>query len=92
MLRYVIIPYQYIINTVNIITLLCIFLVIAYALTEEDIQKDWTWLEHNICHVLHSIDSEDEISKFVCGKIKSLIATSQESLTEGKTVDNVLLQ
>lgn len=59
------------------------FLVIASALTEKDIEKDWAWLIENVSPVLHSIENEDEITRFVCGKIRSIIATRQESITEG---------
>lgn len=56
---------------------------IASSLTEKDIEKDWAWLIENVSPVLHSIENEDEITRFVCGKIRSIIATSQESITEG---------
>lgn len=36
-----------------------------------------------MCSTLHSFDSEEEITDFVCCKINSVIATEQENLTEG---------
>lgn len=63
--------------------LITIIAVIACSLTQDEIENDWKWLLENVCPTLHSIESEDEIRKFVCGKIQSIIAISQNSVTEG---------
>lgn len=42
----------------------------------------------NVSPTLPSIEAEDEITKFVCGKIRSVIATNQESITEGEIFIN----
>lgn len=59
-----------------------IYYVIATALTEQEIRQDWQWLFSHVCPTLHSFDTEDEITEFVCCKINSVIATEQENLTE----------
>ncbi|XP_025206941.1 TBC1 domain family member 9 [Melanaphis sacchari] len=47
---------------------------IACALTESDILKDWEWLESNLD--LKIFENEDDVTDFVCCKIKSLVATN----------------
>ncbi|XP_023947050.1 TBC1 domain family member 9 [Bicyclus anynana] len=59
-----------------------IYYVIATALTEQEIRQDWQWLIDNVSPTLHSFDTEEEITEFVCCKINSIIATEQENLTE----------
>ncbi|KAJ0180398.1 hypothetical protein K1T71_003802 [Dendrolimus kikuchii] len=59
-----------------------VYYVIATALTEQEIRQDWQWLFNNVCPTLHSFDTEEEITEFVCCKINSVIATEQENLTE----------
>lgn len=59
-----------------------IYYVIATALTEAEIKQDWQWLFDNVCPTLHSFDSEEEVTEFVCCKINSVIATEQEAITE----------
>lgn len=59
-----------------------VYYVIATALTEPEILQDWQWLFDNVCPTLHSFDTEEEVTEFVCCKINSLIATEQENLTE----------
>ncbi|XP_050429149.1 TBC1 domain family member 9-like [Adelges cooleyi] len=46
---------------------------IACALTEEEIFKDWEWLQSNLD--LKVFENEEQITTFVCTKIHSLIAT-----------------
>lgn len=66
------------------VLLKCIrFTVIATALTEQEIRQDWQWLFDNVSPTLHSFDTEEEITEFVCCKINSIIATEQENFTEG---------
>lgn len=57
--------------------------VIATALTEPEIRQDWQWLFDNVCPTLHSFDTEEEVTEFVCCKINSILATEQEIFTEG---------
>ncbi|XP_034840730.1 TBC1 domain family member 9 isoform X2 [Maniola hyperantus] len=59
-----------------------IYYVISTALTEQEIRQDWQWLFDNVSPTLHSFDTEEEITEFVCCKINSIIATEQETLTE----------
>ncbi|XP_013182367.1 PREDICTED: TBC1 domain family member 9B isoform X1 [Papilio xuthus] len=67
-----------------------IYYVIATALTEKEIRQDWQWLFDNVSPTLHSFDTEEEITEFVCCKINSIIATEQENLTEDEdTYKNV---
>lgn len=57
----------------NVIKLFIYFLEISCALTEEDILKDWEWLENNLD--LQIFDKDEDIIDFVCCKVKSLVAT-----------------
>lgn len=60
-----------------------IYYVIASALTESEIKQNWQWLVDNICPTLHSFETEDEITDFVCCKINSIIAAdAQEFIAE----------
>ncbi|XP_061383565.1 TBC1 domain family member 9 isoform X3 [Danaus plexippus] len=59
-----------------------IYYVISTALTEQEIRQDWQWLFENVSPTLHSFDTEEEITEFVCCKINSIIATEQENFTE----------
>lgn len=43
--------------------------VIATALTEQEIRQDWEWLLENVCSTLHSFDTDEERTEFVCCKI-----------------------
>lgn len=52
-------------------------------MTLAEIETDWNWLFDNVLPTLHSFDTEDEVTEFVCCKIKSIIATEQDSITEG---------
>ncbi|CAK1552200.1 unnamed protein product [Leptosia nina] len=65
-----------------------IYYVIATALTEHEIREDWNWLFKNVSPTLHSFDSEEEVTEFVCCKINSIIATGQESITEDEDTVN----
>ncbi|XP_046964550.1 TBC1 domain family member 9 [Vanessa cardui] len=72
-----------------------IYYVIATALTEQEIRQDWQWLFDNVSATLHSFDSEEEITEFVCCKINSIIATEQENFTEDEdtiTYKNVVYE
>lgn len=54
-------------------------------MTHGEIKKDWEWLFSNVTETLHSFDNEEDITEFVCCKIQSVLATTQENLeTEGK--------
>ncbi|XP_075969354.1 TBC1 domain family member 8/9 isoform X2 [Anticarsia gemmatalis] len=67
-----------------------VYYVIATALTEQEIRQDWQWLFENVSPTLHSFDTEEEVTAFVCCKINSIIATEQENLTEDEdTYKNV---
>ncbi|XP_063222042.1 TBC1 domain family member 9 isoform X2 [Bacillus rossius redtenbacheri] len=53
-----------------------VYYVIACSLTYSEIEKDWDWIERNLCDTLNSFDNEDDVTEFVCCKIQSLIASS----------------
>ncbi|XP_049866927.1 TBC1 domain family member 9 isoform X2 [Pectinophora gossypiella] len=59
-----------------------VYYVISTALTEQEIRQDWQWLIDNVSPTLHSFDTEEEVTEFVCCKINSIIATEQENFTE----------
>ncbi|CAH0604555.1 unnamed protein product [Chrysodeixis includens] len=59
-----------------------VYYVISTALTEPEIRQDWQWLFDNVSPTLHSFDTEEEVTEFVCCKINSIIATEQENFTE----------
>ncbi|XP_038215834.1 TBC1 domain family member 9 isoform X1 [Zerene cesonia] len=65
-----------------------IYYVIATALTEQEIKQDWQWLFENVCPTLHSFDTEEEVTEFVCCKINSIIATEQDNFTEDEDTIN----
>lgn len=50
---------------------------VARALTQEEIKKDWQWLETNLMETLSTFDDEDQITEFVRCKIESLVAHAQ---------------
>lgn len=71
----------YIINDVHYGTInFFFFLEISCALTESDILKDWEWLENNLN--LKIFENEEDVTEFVCCKIKSLVATNKSDTIE----------
>ncbi|XP_073944241.1 TBC1 domain family member 8/9 isoform X2 [Choristoneura fumiferana] len=65
-----------------------IYYVISSALTEPEIRQDWQWLLDNVCPTLHSFDTEEEVTEFVCCKINSIIATEQDNYMEDEDTIN----
>lgn len=61
-----------------------IYYEIACALTSEEIHQDWQWLQKNL-DCLGSFDKEKDITEFVCGKIRSIIASNSQ---QAPTVDD----
>nr|CAD7263370.1 unnamed protein product [Timema shepardi] len=51
-----------------------VYYLISCSLTYSEIEKDWEWIERNLCETLNSFDSEEEVTEFVCCKIQSVIA------------------
>uniref|UniRef100_A0A8C5X6K3 TBC1 domain family member 8B n=1 Tax=Malurus cyaneus samueli TaxID=2593467 RepID=A0A8C5X6K3_9PASS len=47
---------------------------IACGSSREEITEHWEWLEHNVMKTLSVFDSNDDITSFVQGKIRGLIA------------------
>ncbi|XP_062342298.1 TBC1 domain family member 8B isoform X1 [Osmerus eperlanus] len=47
---------------------------VACGATKEEISRHWEWLQHNIMRTLSVFDSSDDITSFVQGKIRGLIA------------------
>uniref|UniRef100_A0A674NEU3 TBC1 domain family member 8B n=1 Tax=Takifugu rubripes TaxID=31033 RepID=A0A674NEU3_TAKRU len=56
-----------------------IYWTIACGVTQEEIVQHWDWLQQNIMRTLSVFDSSEDITSFVQGKIRGLIAE------EGKT-------
>uniref|UniRef100_A0A4W5KUQ1 TBC1 domain family member 8B n=1 Tax=Hucho hucho TaxID=62062 RepID=A0A4W5KUQ1_9TELE len=50
------------------------FSTIPFSGTKEEISQHWEWLEKNIMRTLSVFDSSDDITSFVQGKIRGLIA------------------
>ncbi|XP_061923385.1 TBC1 domain family member 8 [Entelurus aequoreus] len=48
--------------------------IIASGATMEEVNKHWDWLVHNLLHSLSVFDNKDDVSNFVKGKVKGLIA------------------
>lgn len=53
-----------------------VFTVVACSLTLSEIQQDWKWLQENL-YCLSSFEKEEDVTEFVCCKINSMIANSQ---------------
>lgn len=61
------------------------FAEIACSLTHGEIRRDWDWLFNNVTETLRSFDNEEDITEFVCCKIQSVLAATQEHIEiEGK--------
>lgn len=52
------------------------FTEIACSLTLKEIQQEWEWLQKNL-DTLTSFEKEEEVTEYVCGKIRSMIAENQ---------------
>uniref|UniRef100_A0A8C5ACA1 TBC1 domain family member 8 n=1 Tax=Gadus morhua TaxID=8049 RepID=A0A8C5ACA1_GADMO len=48
--------------------------VIASGATIEEVSRHWDWLNHNVLHLLSVFENKADISSFVKGKVKGLIA------------------
>ncbi|KAG8323988.1 TBC1 domain member 8B [Homalodisca vitripennis] len=53
-----------------------VYYLVACSLTLAEIQQDWQWLQENL-DCLSSFEKEEDVTDFVCCKIKSMIANSQ---------------
>ncbi|KAG5284183.1 hypothetical protein AALO_G00023840 [Alosa alosa] len=51
-----------------------VYWIIACGASEEEITQHWEWLQQNIMRTLSVFDSSDDITSFVQGKIRGLIA------------------
>ncbi|NP_001107709.2 TBC1 domain family member 8B [Xenopus tropicalis] len=51
---------------------------VACGATKEEILKHWEWLENNVMKTLPVFDSSDDITSFVQGKIRGLIAEEEK--------------
>nr|XP_003230428.2 PREDICTED: TBC1 domain family member 8B [Anolis carolinensis] len=51
-----------------------VYWTIACGATREEITAHWEWLEHNVMKTLSVFDSNEDITSFVHGKIRGLIA------------------
>ncbi|XP_051486080.1 TBC1 domain family member 8B isoform X2 [Apus apus] len=52
---------------------------IACGSSREEITEHWNWLEHNVMNTLSVFDSNEDITSFVQGKIRGLIAEEGKS-------------
>ncbi|XP_038630605.1 TBC1 domain family member 8B [Scyliorhinus canicula] len=52
---------------------------IACGANSEEINKHWEWLEQNVMAILSVFDSNEDITSFVQGKIRGLIAEESQS-------------
>uniref|UniRef100_UPI0035902CD9 TBC1 domain family member 9-like isoform X2 n=1 Tax=Myxine glutinosa TaxID=7769 RepID=UPI0035902CD9 len=53
---------------------------IATGGTREEIVVHWTWLEQNLLHTLSIFESSDDLTEFITGKIKGIIAEEQHGM------------
>ncbi|XP_030570382.1 TBC1 domain family member 9 isoform X2 [Drosophila novamexicana] len=51
---------------------------IAIGITQDDIVKDWEWLQTNLFSVLNEMENEDEVTNFTICKIQSLYAQNNQ--------------
>ncbi|XP_075446511.1 TBC1 domain family member 8 isoform X2 [Ascaphus truei] len=56
-----------------------VYSAIACGATAEEINPHWEWLEQNLLHTLSVFDNKEDISNFVKGKVKGLIAEETSS-------------
>ncbi|XP_017136755.1 TBC1 domain family member 9 isoform X1 [Drosophila miranda] len=59
---------------------------IAIGITQDEIAKDWEWLQANLFNVLNEMENEDEVTNFTICKIKSLYTQNNQDET-GETAD-----
>ncbi|XP_034242050.1 TBC1 domain family member 9 [Thrips palmi] len=50
-----------------------VFHVVAQALSSTDIKEDWEWLTKNLLPSLARIESDEDVTEYVCCKISSLV-------------------
>lgn len=56
-----------------------LFAVIAQALSSQEIKNDWDWLNQNLVPSLSRIESDEDVTEYVCCKISSLVANNMPS-------------
>ncbi|XP_034483767.1 TBC1 domain family member 9 isoform X2 [Drosophila innubila] len=54
---------------------------IAIGITQDEIVKDWEWLQANLFSVLNEMENEDEVTNFTICKIQSLYAQNNQDDT-----------
>lgn len=59
----------------------CLSLEIAIGITQDEIVKDWEWLQTNLFSVLNEMENEDEVTNFTICKIQSLYAQNNQDDT-----------
>lgn len=52
---------------------------IACGVSSEEINKHWEWLEQNVMQILSVFDSNEDITSFVQGKVRGLIAEESQN-------------
>ncbi|BES97863.1 GRAM [Nesidiocoris tenuis] len=58
-----------------------IYYLVACSVSHDDILKDWKWLHENL-DCLPKFEREEDLSDFVCCKVKSMIAYSESQVVE----------
>ncbi|XP_070142241.1 TBC1 domain family member 9 isoform X2 [Drosophila kikkawai] len=59
---------------------------IAIGITQDEIVKDWEWLQANLFKVLDEMENEDEVTNFTICKIQSLYTQNNQDST-GESAD-----
>lgn len=59
---------------------------IAIGITQDEIVKDWEWLQANLFKVLDEMENEDEVTNFTICKIQSLYTQNNQDNT-GESAD-----
>lgn len=57
------------------------YIEIAIGITQDEIVKDWEWLQTNLFSVLNEMENEDEVTNFTICKIQSLYAQNNQDDT-----------
>eukprot|EP00041_Stephanoeca_diplocostata_P038942 m.1569281 g.1569281 ORF g.1569281 m.1569281 type:complete len:534 (+) comp25299_c0_seq8:204-1805(+) len=57
---------------------------VARAFTQGEIEEHWKWLEENLLPKLRGIDNANDIRDFVCAKVASLRASTDEQDSDGQ--------
>ncbi|KAJ1969966.1 GTPase activating protein (GAP) [Dispira parvispora] len=62
-------------------------IVLAIANTQEEIEKDWKWLQEQVVKALTVLDNPDERENFVVTKVRFLVSTTSDTTDEDANLD-----